>query len=185
MTNDPEIFHRWRDEHSVIKETIEVLRAVFLEFNEDTLRGLRLDGESFGDFLREIQADEHPHGLSLNRTPRVLKLIVHKFIQRQIEKKSEAPLRELIEDSFKRAVIDLTLLMKHEEAKREKQRMSESVIAGLRNARARGVRLGAKRVDASSEDVRKLVATGLSQRGIAAQLNISAATVCRLANRAQ
>jgi DNA invertase Pin-like site-specific DNA recombinase len=67
----------------------------------------------------------------------------------------------------------------------ERSLIIERVKAGLRNAKSRGIRLGAKRVNASAEEVRNLAATGLSQRSIAAQLRISAATVCRRMNQAQ
>jgi DNA invertase Pin-like site-specific DNA recombinase len=65
-------------------------------------------------------------------------------------------------------------------AELERSLIVERVRAGLRNAKAKGIKLGAPRATATAQQVQSLRGQGMSQRKIAAQLSISPATVCRL-----
>src|SRR5690349_24780448 len=64
-------------------------------------------------------------------------------------------------------------------AELERDLIAERVRAGVRNARAKGKKLGRPRVKVSDSQVRTLTDQGLSMAAIAKQLGISAATVCR------
>ena len=70
-------------------------------------------------------------------------------------------------------------------AELERSLIAERVRAGLRNARAKGKRLGRPRVDVDTAKVAKLRASGLSWPKIAKQLGIGVGTVYEAAhNRA-
>jgi DNA invertase Pin-like site-specific DNA recombinase len=55
----------------------------------------------------------------------------------------------------------------------------ERVKAGLRNARAKGKRLGRPRVSVSAAKIQELRAQGLTLRNIAARCRVSKTTVIR------
>src|ERR1035438_8712609 len=67
-------------------------------------------------------------------------------------------------------------------AELERSLIAERVRAGLRNARAKGKRLGRPPVDVSESQVRALLESGLSLKAIGKQLGASTATVCRRAH---
>ena len=69
-------------------------------------------------------------------------------------------------------------------AELERSLIAERVRAGLRNARAKGKRLGRPSTEVSSEQVWALLAEGQSMAAVAQQLGTSAATVCRRAQSA-
>lgn len=66
-------------------------------------------------------------------------------------------------------------------AELERSLITERVRAGLRNARAKGRKLGRPCATVSEAQVRELLATGHSMVAVGRQLGISAATVCRRA----
>jgi DNA invertase Pin-like site-specific DNA recombinase len=68
-------------------------------------------------------------------------------------------------------------------AELERSLICERVKAGLRNARAKGKRLGRPRVFVSQQRVEVLRGLGLSWRDIAAQLGVGVGTVHRIAQR--
>src|SRR5712692_7642891 len=59
----------------------------------------------------------------------------------------------------------------------ERAVICERVRAGMRNARARGVKLGRKVVDVNTAEVHRLRRAGVSYRAIARQMKLSAATI--------
>src|SRR6266852_6272985 len=65
----------------------------------------------------------------------------------------------------------------------EREVICERVRSGMRNARARGVKLGRKVIQIDSETVRRLRSEGKSYRTISKELGISAATVHKSARR--
>jgi len=67
-------------------------------------------------------------------------------------------------------------------AELERSLIAERVRAGLRNARAKGKRLGRPPVEVSESEVRALLESGLSLETIGKRLGVSAATVCRRVN---
>jgi DNA invertase Pin-like site-specific DNA recombinase len=67
-------------------------------------------------------------------------------------------------------------------AELERSIIVERVRAGLRNARAKGRRLGRPRVSVSAAKIRELRGQGLSLRDIAAQCRVSKTTVIRALN---
>jgi DNA invertase Pin-like site-specific DNA recombinase len=66
-------------------------------------------------------------------------------------------------------------------AELERSLIAERVRAGLRNARAKGKRLGRPTAKVSDVEINNLLASGLSMQGVAERLGCSAATVCRRA----
>lgn len=64
-------------------------------------------------------------------------------------------------------------------AELERSLIAERVRAGLRNAIAKGKRLGRPPVDVSETQVRALLESGLSLKAIGKRLGVSSATVCR------
>jgi DNA invertase Pin-like site-specific DNA recombinase len=66
-------------------------------------------------------------------------------------------------------------------AELERSLIAERVCAGLRNARAKGTRLGRPRAQVSNSEVRNLLDNGVAMEEIGKQLGVSAATVCRRA----
>jgi resolvase-like protein len=66
-------------------------------------------------------------------------------------------------------------------AELERSLIAERVRAGLRNARAKGKRLGRPPVQASDSEIRKLLDKGVPMQAIGKQLGVSASTVCRRA----
>jgi DNA invertase Pin-like site-specific DNA recombinase len=66
-------------------------------------------------------------------------------------------------------------------AELERSLIAERVRAGLRNARAKGKRLGRPTADVSAMQIRELLAAGQSMEQVGAALGVSAATVCRRA----
>jgi DNA invertase Pin-like site-specific DNA recombinase len=66
-------------------------------------------------------------------------------------------------------------------AELERSLIAERVRAGLRNARAKGKRLGRPSANVSAFEIRSLLASGVSMTKIGSQLGVSAATVCRRA----
>ena len=66
-------------------------------------------------------------------------------------------------------------------AELERSLIAERVRAGLRNARAKGKRLGRPSAKVSNIEISKLLASGVSMQNIGEQLGCSAATVCRRA----
>ena len=63
----------------------------------------------------------------------------------------------------------------------ERSLIAERVRAGIRNARAKGKRLGRPTAKVSSVEINRLLASGISMQGVADQLGCSAATICRRA----
>jgi DNA invertase Pin-like site-specific DNA recombinase len=68
-------------------------------------------------------------------------------------------------------------------AELERSLIAERVRAGLRNARAKGKRLGRPRVDVDAARIATLRASGLSWPKIAAELGVSVGTVYEAAHR--
>ena len=66
-------------------------------------------------------------------------------------------------------------------AELERSLIAERVRAGLRNARAKGKRLGRPTAKVSDVEIRKLLARGVSMQAVADRLGCSAATICRRA----
>jgi DNA invertase Pin-like site-specific DNA recombinase len=66
-------------------------------------------------------------------------------------------------------------------AELERSLIVERVRAGIRNAKAKGKRLGRPSVEVSDSQINLLLAQGLSMAAVGEQLGISAATVCRRA----
>ena len=66
-------------------------------------------------------------------------------------------------------------------AELERSLIVERVRAGLRNAKAKGVRIGRPKLDVHADTITKLRAEGLSGRAIARELGISEGTVRRIA----
>jgi DNA invertase Pin-like site-specific DNA recombinase len=66
-------------------------------------------------------------------------------------------------------------------AELERSLIAERVRAGLRNARAKGKRLGRPRSQVSASQIRELLAAGQNMEQVGSTLGISAATVCRRA----
>ena len=66
-------------------------------------------------------------------------------------------------------------------AELERSLIAERVRAGLRNARAKGKRLGRPIAKVSDLEISNLLASGVSMQGIAKRLGCSAATICRRA----
>jgi DNA invertase Pin-like site-specific DNA recombinase len=66
-------------------------------------------------------------------------------------------------------------------AELERSLITERVRAGLRNARAKGKRLGRPSVEVSVTQIRQLLAEGKSMEQVGRALGVSAATVCRRA----
>lgn len=64
-------------------------------------------------------------------------------------------------------------------AELERSLIAERVRAGLRNARAKGKRLGRPVANVSDAEIRQLLSSGLSMQTVAERLNVSAATICR------
>jgi DNA invertase Pin-like site-specific DNA recombinase len=64
-------------------------------------------------------------------------------------------------------------------AELERSLIVERVRAGIRNAKAKGKRLGRPCADVSDHEIRALLGQGLSMEAVGEQLRISAATVCR------
>lgn len=64
-------------------------------------------------------------------------------------------------------------------AELERSLIAERVRAGLRNAIAKGKRLGRPPADVSESQVRALLESGLSLKAIGKQLGVSTATICR------
>jgi DNA invertase Pin-like site-specific DNA recombinase len=67
-------------------------------------------------------------------------------------------------------------------AELERSLIAERVRAGLRNARAKGQRIGRPPVDISESQVRSLLEGGLTLKTIGKRLGVSPATVCRRAH---
>ncbi len=65
----------------------------------------------------------------------------------------------------------------------ERAVICERVRAGMRNARARGVKLGRKVVDVNTAEVHRLRRAGVSYRAIARQMKLSAATIHKNSRR--
>jgi DNA invertase Pin-like site-specific DNA recombinase len=65
-------------------------------------------------------------------------------------------------------------------AELERSLIAERVKAGIRNARARGVRLGRPKVGADIAEIGRLRAQGQSWRAISRELGISAETAKKL-----
>jgi len=65
----------------------------------------------------------------------------------------------------------------------ERETIRERVRSGMRNARARGVRLGRKVVDVDAAEVPRLRRAGASYRAISRQLGVSAATIHKNSRR--
>jgi DNA invertase Pin-like site-specific DNA recombinase len=78
---------------------------------------------------------------------------------------------------FKDAVISILATI----AKQERVRLSERTKAGLAIARSKGRQLGRPRLDVQPAQITRLKASGLSLRAIGRELNISDASVRRLA----
>jgi DNA invertase Pin-like site-specific DNA recombinase len=68
-------------------------------------------------------------------------------------------------------------------AELERSLIVERVKAGIRNAKAKGKRLGRPCVEASDSQINMLLAQGLSMAAVGVRLGISAATVCRRASK--
>jgi DNA invertase Pin-like site-specific DNA recombinase len=66
-------------------------------------------------------------------------------------------------------------------AELERSLIAERVRAGLRNARAKGKRLGRPSAEVDADQIRTLLASGLSMQAVGEQLGVSGATVCRRA----
>jgi len=66
-------------------------------------------------------------------------------------------------------------------AELERSLIAERVRAGLRNARAKGTRLGRPCAQVSNSEIRNLLDNGVPMAEIGKQLGVSAATVCRRA----
>jgi DNA invertase Pin-like site-specific DNA recombinase len=66
-------------------------------------------------------------------------------------------------------------------AELERSLIAERVRAGLRNARAKGKRLGRPSAEVSTSQICQLLAMGRSMEQIGKALGVSAATVCRRA----
>jgi DNA invertase Pin-like site-specific DNA recombinase len=64
-------------------------------------------------------------------------------------------------------------------AKFERSLVQERVRAGLRNAVARGVRLGRPRISVDAAEIARLRASGASWREISERLGVGVGTVCR------
>lgn len=64
-------------------------------------------------------------------------------------------------------------------AELERSLIAERVRAGLRNARAKGKRLGRPTAKINGEELRALLDSGLSMQAVGLQFGVSAATVCR------
>lgn len=69
-------------------------------------------------------------------------------------------------------------------AELERSLIAERVRAGLRNARAKGKRLGRPVAKVSNVEINRLLASGVSMQAVAERLGCSAATVCRRARLA-
>jgi DNA invertase Pin-like site-specific DNA recombinase len=67
-------------------------------------------------------------------------------------------------------------------AELERSLIVERVKAGLRNARAKGKRLGRPRVSVSAAKIQELRAAGLTLRDIAMRCGVSKTTVIRALN---
>jgi len=63
----------------------------------------------------------------------------------------------------------------------ERETIRERVLAGIRNAKARGKKIGRPCADVSASQIRELLSQGHSMADVGARLGISAATVCRRA----
>jgi DNA invertase Pin-like site-specific DNA recombinase len=61
----------------------------------------------------------------------------------------------------------------------ERNLIRERVVSGLRNARAKGTRLGRPSPEVDTEELTHLRSNGLSIRKIAAQMNLDKMTVCK------
>jgi DNA invertase Pin-like site-specific DNA recombinase len=66
-------------------------------------------------------------------------------------------------------------------AELERSLIAERVRAGLRNARAKGKRLGRPSSGVNGEEIRNLLASGLSMLAVGEKLGVSSATICRRA----
>src|SRR5262249_15603821 len=62
----------------------------------------------------------------------------------------------------------------------ERDTIRERVRAGLRNAKAKGIRLGRPKADVSVLDIRRLRANGASWRAVGRQLGCSSATALKV-----
>lgn len=82
--------------------------------------------------------------------------------------------------AFREAVLAILAAV----AKQERVRISERTIAGLERARVEGKTLGRRRLVIDKARVREMHGAGQSMREIAGELNVSAATICRILNRA-
>ncbi len=69
-------------------------------------------------------------------------------------------------------------------AELERSLIAERVKAGLRNARAKGKRLGRPRVAVDAARIARLRAQGVGWKNIAAQLGVGVGTVLRAAQEA-
>ena len=67
-------------------------------------------------------------------------------------------------------------------AEQERSLIAERVRAGLRNARAKGKRLGRPSASVPDSIIRELLAQGRSRASVGKHLNVSTATVCRRAH---
>jgi DNA invertase Pin-like site-specific DNA recombinase len=65
----------------------------------------------------------------------------------------------------------------------EREVIRERVRSGMRNARARGVKLGRKVVDVDAAEVRRLRSEGRSFRAISREMGVSAATIHKTSRR--
>jgi DNA invertase Pin-like site-specific DNA recombinase len=63
-------------------------------------------------------------------------------------------------------------------AELERSLIGERVRAGLRNARAKGRRLGRPRVGANADEIARLRSEGLPVAAIAKRLGVSVGTIC-------
>jgi DNA invertase Pin-like site-specific DNA recombinase len=82
---------------------------------------------------------------------------------------------------FKDAVLSILATI----AKQERIRLSERTIAGLERARKEGRVGGRPKVIVDRLQIEQMEAEGMTQREIAEELGISAATVCRMLNSGQ
>lgn len=64
-------------------------------------------------------------------------------------------------------------------AELERSLIAERVRAGVRNARAKGIRLGRPKKEVRPEVIRRLLASGMSMRRAAKELGVGAATLMR------